>query len=78
MPIDPCLPVAPTPTLAEVLEATAREPASAAVDGQSATAHSPSEIIKALRYLDSAKAAKTGRVGWTGVARARAVPPEAG
>ena len=61
----------------DALETAATSPASAAVDGQSATARSAEDQIKLFDYLDGRRlAAERGNNnGWGMVGRARIIPP---
>lgn len=65
--------------LTEAIEQAALDPASASVDGQSATARPLSDLIEADRYLRGLAATEPtttrGGSGWGCLRTARAVPP---
>lgn len=73
----------PDPVDADSIAAAAAGPASASVDGQSATAHSIESQITADQYKKAAEAAEGGnprggpRSGWNMTRPAKAVPPGA-
>lgn len=70
---------AATDLTAESIAVAAQNPASASVDGQSASAVSVSDQIKALEFLQAQQAAAstTGRSGWTMLRPAVVKPPGA-
>jgi hypothetical protein len=72
----------PDPVDADSIAEAAASPASASVDGQSASAHSIEDQIKAAEYLKQQEAIDSGaneqggkKSGWRGVRAARPIFP---
>jgi hypothetical protein len=62
----------------EIIEQAMAEPQSATADGQSATAHSLTDLVKAASFLKGTQATANPlgpRSGWNLLRPARAIPP---
>ena len=57
------------------IENAAFTPASATVDGQSATARSADDVMKLADGAQNRRAVRTKRTGWGGLYMAKSVPP---